>query len=129
MAQSQVSVQLSITADTLAKLVALRSRPKYVDEPGTIYNGMRPESGRQLAQKQLNDLIDLLQRDLPSTPTKEFVLSQFSTTLAQFEPADSEDRDRLCSYLEEIMDIVGIESSDGLLNLWRYGFDPTKLVN
>jgi hypothetical protein len=26
--------------------------------------------------------------------------------------------------LENILDIVGIESSDGLLNRGRYGFDP-----
>ncbi|ELJ8549638.1 DUF4844 domain-containing protein [Vibrio cholerae] len=32
--------------------------------------------------------------------------------------------DRSLSYMEEIMDIYGIESSGGRLNTWRYGFDP-----
>ncbi len=31
-------------------------------------------------------------------------------------------------YIETIMDILGIESSDGLLNQWRYGFDPGAKV-
>jgi hypothetical protein len=39
------------------------------------------------------------------------------------EGEDSEERDRILSYLEEIMEILGIESSHGLLNEWRYGFD------
>jgi hypothetical protein len=37
---------------------------------------------------------------------------------------DSEDRDQLCFCIEELMDIVGLESSGGLLNDWRYGFNP-----
>jgi len=36
---------------------------------------------------------------------------------------DSEEKDRALSYMEEIMDIYGIESSDGRLNKLRYGFD------
>jgi hypothetical protein len=46
--------------------------------------------------------------------------------LDAFEPGDTEDRERLCGYLEEIMEIFGIESSDGLLNRWLYGFDPQE---
>jgi len=39
---------------------------------------------------------------------------------------DSEDQDRICHYFEELMDIVGVESSGGLLNNFRYGFAPTS---
>ena len=38
---------------------------------------------------------------------------------------DTEDRERVCHYFEELMDIVGLQSSDGLLNNFMYGFDPT----
>lgn len=37
---------------------------------------------------------------------------------------DTEDRERICHYFEELMDIVGLESSDGLLNDFMYGFNP-----
>ena len=37
---------------------------------------------------------------------------------------DSEERDRVLFYAEEVMDILEIESSGGLLSRWRYGFDP-----
>lgn len=39
---------------------------------------------------------------------------------------DTEDRERVCNYFEELMDIVGLESSGGHLNEFMYGFDPTK---
>lgn len=41
--------------------------------------------------------------------------------MAEFEPVDTEDREQLLRYLEEIMDILGIASSDGLLARWMYG--------
>jgi hypothetical protein len=37
---------------------------------------------------------------------------------------DTEDRERVCSYMEELMDIVGLESSAGHLNNFMFGFDP-----
>lgn len=37
---------------------------------------------------------------------------------------DSEDGDIICNSIEDLMDIVGLESSGGYLNTWRYGFDP-----
>jgi Domain of unknown function (DUF4844) len=113
--------KLEVSARTLADLSKLRSRAKYVDAPGTIYNGMRPESSRRLAEEQINRLIDRLREGLPSTPSKKFVLAEFATTLAEFGWPDTEDREQLLRYLEEIMDILGIASSDGLLNRWMYG--------
>ena len=37
-----------------------------------------------------------------------------------------EELDRIGIYFEEIMDIVGLQSSGGRLNNWRYGFDQTE---
>jgi|SRR5450432_202583 hypothetical protein len=39
---------------------------------------------------------------------------------------DTEDRERVCHYFEELMDIVGLESSAGHINDFMYGFDPTQ---
>lgn len=33
---------------------------------------------------------------------------------------DTEDRERVCFYFEQLMDIVGLKSSGGLLNDWMY---------
>ena len=40
---------------------------------------------------------------------------------------DTEDRERICLYYEELMNMVGLESSAGLLNKFLYGFDPNSL--
>jgi hypothetical protein len=113
--------KLDVSQYTIEKLLELRSKPKYVDMPGTIYNGMRPESSRLLAQEQLNCLIDRLRAGLPSKPSKKFALTQFAKTMAEFEAADTEDREQLLRYLSEIMDILGIANSDGQLSRWMYG--------
>ena len=39
---------------------------------------------------------------------------------------DTEVRTRVANYIEELMDIVELESSNGILNNYVYGFDPTK---
>ena len=39
---------------------------------------------------------------------------------------DSEEMERGISYMEVIMDIYKIESSDGRLSEWRYGFVPSS---
>lgn len=39
---------------------------------------------------------------------------------------DTENRERICHYFEELMDIVGLESSDGQLNNFMYDFYPIQ---
>lgn len=60
--------------------------------------------------------------NIKSNPRKKYVLNNFRELLLKYKHFDSEEQDRICSYLEEIMDIVGIKNSDGLLNKWQYGF-------
>jgi hypothetical protein len=114
------------TVDVIAKLDHLKLRPKYVDEPDRLYSAMPSEHDRQLAETQLNDLLDDLKRRVPGGLTKQFVLDQCAKTLSGFESGDTEDRERLCDYLAEVMDIVGVENDDGLLDRWLYGFDPNE---
>jgi len=52
---------------------------------------------------------------------------EMDISLLQFKEfnLDSEEVERVCHYYEELMDIVDLESSDGRLNKFRYGFDPS----
>jgi hypothetical protein len=43
-------------------------------------------------------------------------------TLANFDTPESEERDQLLVYLTKVMRICGVDSSDELFNVWRYGF-------
>jgi hypothetical protein len=117
---------LSITNKTVQELRDLREAHKFHENPAIFYPGAPNEIVRTRCQLVLNALIDRLIADLPAHPQKQFVLQQFRISLASFNAEESEQKDRLLVYLEQIMDIIGIESSDRLLNEWRYGFDPTK---
>lgn len=76
-----------------------------------------------VAAAHIAALLDRLLMGLSQNPTKSFVLGEYKSTFADFKLADSEKRDGACRYIENIMDILGIESSDGLLGQWRCGFD------
>jgi len=108
--------ELKVTPKLLSDLREFRLEPKFED--GGMYQV------RIKAAAHLNELLDRLVAAIAAHPTKAFVLSEFRRTFTKFDSADSEERDQLLAYLERIMDIAGIESSDGLLNNWRYGFDP-----
>jgi hypothetical protein len=101
----------------LGKLRTLRAQAKFEAAPEDV--------GAQLAV-HIDELLDRLIESIAEHPTKSYVLAEFARTLKCFEREDSEDQDSVLQYLENIMDILQIESSDGLLNNWRYGFDPTQ---
>jgi hypothetical protein len=117
---------LVISDATLEQLREFRAEPKFYEDMSVFYPGAADEATRIRCESQLNGLIDRLLSNLPKHPTKQYVLTEFRATLTPIEMEDSEERDQFLGYLERIMDIVGIESSDGLLNEWRYGFDPAK---
>jgi hypothetical protein len=115
---------LHITAAVMMSLHTMRAEPKFV--AAADYQPSSEEVRLESEQK-INALLDRLIKGVEQHPQKSYVLSEFAVTLKQFDHADSEEQDRVGEYLEQIMDIFQIESSDGLINIWRYGFDPTTV--
>lgn len=115
---------IDLPADVLIRLEILRAIPKFMPDDTRYlpYVGYLPAEKRPEAEAQLNDLIDRISASIQSEPTKAFVLKEFRKTFDYFETSDTEDRERFCSYLENIMDAIGMESSDGAINEWMYGF-------
>jgi Domain of unknown function (DUF4844) len=111
---------LKLSSEMLTELRMVRAREKFL--PG-LY---QPPSENVLLQASahVDALLDSLVVGLPDKPTKYYVLSEFSKTLEAYDSSDMEERERVCEYLESVMVILGIESSDGQLNTWLYGFDP-----
>lgn len=107
-------------------LLQFIAKKKFVEE--RFYPGATNEADRLRFEAKINDLARVLSELPPANQTKATVLAMFQPAMTEFEDADSQERDRFLSYLEELMDIFGIESSDGLLNKWRYGFDPTESI-
>jgi hypothetical protein len=105
----------------LGKLQELQQRRKFVTEPGIAYFATPHEGERVAAQQVMDHSIAALIEDLRRDPKRSTVLARFKESLPAFERFAPEERDRACIYYEEIMRIVGVESSGELLNVWRYG--------
>lgn len=65
-------------------------------------------------------LISILEQN--KQVTARMVLNEFENGLSSFEDLafDTEDRERVCWYYEDIMDCIGLESTNELLNNWMY---------
>jgi hypothetical protein len=115
---------LTVTPDVLRRLSALRSESKFNEEH--LYPGAPNEEIRANSERAVNAMLDRLRDGLAQSPRKSYALSEFLEMLKAFEHEDTEERERACTYCERVMDILGIESSDGQLNTWLYGFDPEQ---
>jgi hypothetical protein len=115
---------LTVTPEVLQRLAALRSQSKF--EAESLYPGAPTEEVRLNAERAVNAMLDRLAVDLPESPRKSYVLSEFLKMLKAFEHEDTEEREQACTYCERVMSALGIASSDGALNTWLYGFDPEQ---
>lgn len=102
------------------------AKKKFVNEP--FYRVDLKDADRLRYEAWVNRLARDLRKLPPSRQTKPVVLGLFKPVMKKFDPAEGEDQDRFVGYLEELMDIFGIESSDGLLSTWRRGADTTGLL-
>jgi len=122
---------MKINKDAAQELEKFKKEPKFEAETsGQFYQGL---SKSELKPK-LSELLSLSASDfmmvIKNQPTEEKFLDKIKVGLERFNPyyldLDTEDREKICHYFEELMDCVGLESSNGLLNNWMYNFDPTK---
>lgn len=114
-------MELTINSNTIQSLKNLQSQKKFAEEG--LYSGAPNESIRTRCEKLINELLEEVIVNIEQTPQKEFVMNEFMKTLAPFDEEDTEEREQACEYLERIMTILDIESSDGKINEWLYGFD------
>ena len=110
----------------ISKLEAFKKKEKFYEDHGTFYPGIANSSLRPLYTQRINQAADDFKEVvLSGNATDAKYRQKIKIGLARFEDLiDSEDQDRVCHYFEELMDIVGLESSGGLLNEFRYGFNP-----
>ena len=117
-------------ADAEARLDALLQQPKFLAEPGGLYVWVHGEAGGAGAEATINRAIRDILGQLPKGLRRRWVLRRFKAALDQLALSDTEDRERVAEYFQDIMGCIGLESSDGLLNKYVYGFDigalPTK---
>ena len=119
--------KLEITSETILKLQKFRDTKKFLPDSKLYYPGAPDEFIRAAEEMLINDLTDKIISEVTQNPKKSFILSLFKKTLIRFDLYNSEEMDRTCFYLQEIMTILGIKSSENLINLWRYGLILTYL--
>ena len=108
------------------------AKKKFVAE--NYYPGIADEKMRPIFTEKINsvafDFKSIAESENPSDKKYQekikIGLSRFADIYMELY---TEDRERVCSYFEELMDIVGLESSSGQLNKFMYGFDPNEMTN
>ena len=111
-----IDEDLNIDEKVIENLTAFRKQPKLANLPG-----VDPTLERERMSKVLNELIDSLLLGIKNNPTKLWALTTFQSYFVSIEHEDTEVREHFGMEVEEIMDILGIESSDGLLSFYLGG--------
>ena len=123
--------QIKTPENAMTKFEEFKSKEKFLQDDILFYPGIGNPSLKPVLTEKINLVADDFKKlaDKGNATDKEYQnvikvgLERFADLYLQL---DTEDRERVCSYFEELMDIVGLESSGGHLNNFMYGFDPSK---
>lgn len=107
---------LKIDDDTIDALRALRTDERFLHPPS-----LNPDADTEQLSSLTDALLDRLILKLKANPSKVWVMSEFQPVLESVATECTEARDIVGYRLEQIMDIVGIDSSDGMLSFYLGG--------
>ena len=113
----------------MKKFEAFKAKEKFIEDADIMYPGIGDKKLKPILTQKINlaatDFEVLAEKGNASVKDYQNAikkgLSRFKTI---YQSIDTEDRERICTYFEELMDIVGLESSGGHLNHFIYGFNP-----
>lgn len=125
----QNATEMKTPENANEKFAEFTAKKKFVEE--NFYPGIADEKMRTVFTEKINqiasDFKTVAESEKPIDKKYQekigIGLSRFSDIYLEL---DTEDRERVCSYIEELMDIVELESSNGQLNKFMYGFDPME---
>jgi hypothetical protein len=104
---------LFVVPRMLDALRGYRSGPKLADLPGPS-----PSPERERLASELDRLAEALIAGIEAHPTKFWVLKQFQGALLAVRQEDAEAREHFGTELERLLEIVGIRSSDGVVEYY-----------
>lgn len=124
--------QIKTPENTMTKFEVFKNEEKFLPDDRLFYPGIGDPKLKPILTDKINLSADDFKRlaDKGTATDKEYQdaikkgLERFAEIYLKL---DTEDRGRICHYYEELMNIVGLESSDGHLNNFMYGFDPAKI--
>ncbi len=123
--------QLKTLDNAMTKFEEFKNKEKFLQDDKLFYPGIGDPKLKPILTEKINLVADDFKKlaDKGNSTDKDYQnaikigLERFADLYLQL---DTEDRERVCIYFEELMDIVGLESSGGHLNNFMYGFDPSK---
>lgn len=120
-------IEMKTPKNATKKFEEFIAKKKFVEE--FLYPGIAEEKMRPIFTEKTNKVAtDFLKVAKSNNPTNIKYLQKIDIGLARFAniyfELDTEDRERVCTYFEELMNIVGLESSNGKLNKFMYGLNP-----
>jgi hypothetical protein len=123
--------QIKTPENAMTKFEEFKSKEKFLQDDKLFYPGISDPKLKPVLTEKINLAADDFKKlaDKGNVTDKEYQnvikigLDRFADLYIQL---DTEDRERICLYIEELMDIVGLESSGGHLNNFMYEFDPKK---
>jgi hypothetical protein len=117
--------------NAMTELEKFKNKEKFLRDDKGFYSGVSDPKLKALLTERINqaaaDFEVLSRKEAASEMEYQNLIGQGLQRFGDvYELTDTEDRERICSYFEELMEIVGVESSGGHLNKFLYGFDPLK---
>ena len=113
--------------ESLSNLRQLRMDEKFSEDMSIFYPGVADEADKERLSGLVNQGIDEFINVVHSGGDEEAYREAMRKGLSYFDESDlyidTEDRERVCLYFQQMMEAVGMESSGGILNTWLYGFD------
>jgi hypothetical protein len=122
--------QIKTPDNAMDKFESFKNKDKFIEDSKIFYPGLADKTLKPTLTEKINLASDDFKKIAQSgTATDKDYQDKIKSGLQRFSDVytnlDTEDRERVCHYFEELMDIVGLESSGGHLNDFMYGFDPT----
>ncbi|WP_026953544.1 DUF4844 domain-containing protein [Algoriphagus vanfongensis] len=123
--------QIKTPENAMTKFDEFKIKEKFLQDDKLFYPGIGDPNLKPVLTEKINLAADDFKKlaDKGNATDKEYQnaikvgLERFADLYLQL---DTEDRERVCSYFEELIDIVGLESSGGHLNNFMYGFQIEK---
>jgi len=120
--------QIKLSDSVMMQFEEFKNKEKFIQDDRLFYPGIGDPALRPILTEKINFAADDFKKlaEKGNASNKDYQdmikkgLDRFSGLYLQL---DTEDRQRICHYFEELMDIVELESSGGHLNRFMYGLD------
>ncbi|RZQ54484.1 hypothetical protein C1E23_03430 [Pseudoalteromonas phenolica] len=104
-----IDQKLDVSDETVRSLISLSKGDLFSDLPGEI------PGEKEMLIEHFQTVIDAIIQGIVANPSKLWVFTIIQTALIEIDGEDTETKEHFGDHIEMIMDVLSIESSDGLL--------------